>query len=188
MMTRLKNLIGIGRVTTVDDSGELQTMQVTEGAAGSGFIDRVLDKVRRVSEFGFASVPPIGSEIVMLRRGGDRSCSLVVATSHRPSRPREMQPGDAALYDVRGAIIKLTADGIVIEAAGQPVMIGGASKVTIDAPEVELTGALRVAQEITALTGGSPVAVGAMRDAYNAHRHTGVSAGSATSGATDHAA
>lgn len=190
----LQNLLGIGRATTIDDSNEVQTMQVTEGAAGSGFADRVIDKVKRVTEFGFSSAPPIDAEVVMFRRGGDRSCSMVIGTSHRPSRPRGLQPGDTVLYDVRGAVVKLTAGGLLIDAAGLPVVIQNASEVTIDAPTVHLTGNLVVdgtiaaAGTVTGLSEGSEVEIGALRDAYNAHKHTGVSSGSASTGATDHAA
>ncbi|MFC0683100.1 phage baseplate assembly protein V [Novosphingobium clariflavum] len=195
----LANLMGIGRATTIDDSGELQLMQVTEGAAGSGFADRVTDNVRRVTEFGFGSVPPIDSEVVMLRRGADRSCSLIMGTSHRPSRPRDLQPGDTIIYDVRGAKVKLSADGIEVDAAGLEIMVSNASKATLDVPDVYLTGNLHVAGDIdtegdfaaagaiTGLTGGTAIELGALRDAYNDHGHTGISTGTATSGKTDHA-
>ena len=182
----LANLLGIGRAKVIDDTGDLQLMQVTEGAAGSGFADRVLDKVKRLTEFGFSSVPPIDSEVVMIRRGGDRACSLVIATSHRPSRPKNLKPGDVALYDVRGAIIKLTEHGLEIDCAGLEAKLTNCSKVTLDAPDVVLTGTLHVAGEITAMTGGSAVGLGALRDAYNAHHHTGVTTGSGSTGGTDH--
>ncbi|QSR16075.1 phage baseplate assembly protein V [Novosphingobium sp. KA1] len=195
----LANLMGIGRATTIDDSGELQLLQVTEGAAGSGFAARVTDKVRRVTEFGFGSVPPIDSEVVMIRRGGDRSCSLVMGTSHRPSRPRDLKPGDTVIYDVRGAKVLLSAEGMEIDAAGLEVTVKNATKATIDVPDVYLTGNLHVAGDIdtegnfaaagtiTGLTDGASIELGALRDAYNDHGHTGVSTGTATSGKTDHA-
>lgn len=185
MWNRFTNLVGIGRMTTVDDSGEVQHMQVTEGAAGAGFIDRVIDKVRRITEFGFASVPPVDSEVVMIRRGGDRSCSIVIGTSHRPSRPKDLQPGDVAIYDVRGAIVKLTAAGVEIDGAGLEVKFTNCPSVTLNAPDVVMTGTLHVDGEITGLAGGATVSLGALRDAYNAHHHTGVTTGGGSSGATD---
>ena len=114
----LRDLIGIGRVTLADDTGQVQELQITEGAAGQGFADRVLDKVRRVGEFGFASVPPLGSEALLLRRLGQRALSIVIGTSHRPSRPTGLQPGDTGIYDVRGAKVMLTAEGLLTRLEG----------------------------------------------------------------------
>lgn len=185
MPRALQNLLGVGRATTVDDTGELQTMQVTEGAAGTGFAARVIDKVRRITEFGFTSVPPIDAEVVMFRRGGDRSCSIVVGTSHRPSRPRDLMPGDTAVYDVRGAILKFTDSGPILDCAGLELIIRNASKITLDCPDVEMTGNLLVTGTITGLNGAAPVEIGALRDAYNAHHHTGVQTGTGTSDGTD---
>lgn len=167
------NLLGFGQAKTADDTGELQLFQVVERAAGSGFEDRVLDKVRRVMEFGFTSVPPIDSEVVMLRGGGDRACSLIIATSHRPSRLKNMKPGDTALHDVRGAYLKFTEAGCEIDAAGLEVTIKNASKVTIDSADVVLTGDLHVAGEVYAKTNGAQVGLGQLRDAYNPHTHGG---------------
>jgi phage baseplate assembly protein V len=174
MMTRLLNLIGIGRVTMVDDTGEVQQMQITEGASGSGFADRILDNVCRILNFGFTSVPPEGSEAVMVRRGGSRAVSIVIATNHRPSRPTGLQPGDSAMYDVRGMIIKMTADGIVIEGKGLPITLRDTSGVHIE-------GKLTVDDDIIGLHGGSPLALSTIRSKFNAHGHGGISRGSATS-------
>lgn len=190
MLDKLANLIGIGRVTLLDDTGELQELQVTEGANGQGFADRVIDKIRRVSEFGFASAPPLGSEALMLRRGGDRSRSMVIGTSHRPSRPRDLKPGDSGIYDVRGAKVMLTADGLVIDCAGLPAVIQNASTITlkaetsvrIEAPTVECTG------DIVSRADGAQVSLNALRDAYAAHKHTAVQTGTGVSGLTDHTA
>jgi phage baseplate assembly protein gpV len=92
------------------------------------------------------------------------------------------------MYDVRGAILSFTAVGPILDCAGLPLIIRNASKVTIDAPEIEFTGNLKVSGTVTALTSGTAVELGALRDKYNAHKHTGVSTGSGTSGQTDSAA
>ena len=199
MLEALARLVGFGRATLVDDDGEVQLVQVTEGAAGTGFTDRVIDRVRRVSEFGFASVPPLGSEVMMLRRGAERSQSVVVGTSHRPSRPRGLKPGDTGIYDVRGAKVMLTEDGLVIDCAGLPAIVQNCptitlkatEKVVVDAPGAEFTGDLvangtiSAAGEITARTGGTSAALGALHDAYALHKHGLVQAGTGTSGPAD---
>lgn len=199
MREAFARLIGFGRASLIDDDGDMQLVQVTEGAAGNGFADRVIDRVRRVAEFGFASVPPLGSEVMMLRRGADRSQSVVVGTSHRPSRPRGMKPGDAGIYDVRGAKVILTENGLVIDCAGLPAIVQNCptitlkatEKVVIDAPETDLTGdvtiggAVSAVGEITARTGGTSTALGALRDAYALHKHGLVQTGTGASGPTD---
>ena len=191
-MIALRNMFGIGSVTLTDDTGDMQMLQVTERTAGHGIADRIMDKVRRVAEFGFASVPPIGSEALIARRNGERAQSMVIGTNHRASRPRNLQPGDTYLYDVRGQYVRLTAAGLEIDCAGLPAVIRNCStvtitateKVTIDAPAVECTGSLKVDKLLTG--DGTPIEIGALRDAYNAHKHTGVATGTASSGTTDH--
>lgn len=180
MIDRLINLLGFGRVSLVDDGEELQRVQVTEGAAGTGFADRVSDDVIRLAEFGFTSNPPIDAEVLLLRRSGDRSQSVVVATSHRPSRRRDLKPGDSAVYDVRGAYVWFTEDGIVIDGAGLPVIVRNTTKLRVEAELLEVTG------DVVSRADGAPVSLNALRDAYSAHGHVGVQAGSDTSGLTDH--
>jgi phage baseplate assembly protein V len=221
-MSFLANLVGIGRVKVVDDKGDLQLMQVEEGAEGKGFAKRITDKVRRFGQFGFASVSPVDAEVLLLRRHADRAQSIAIATNHRESRPKDMKPGDTVVYDVRGAKVQLTEDGLLIDCAGLParianattVSIEGSDKVHIEAPTIELegetisitatnkvhieaptielqgnvtgSGTLVAEGDVTARHGGTAVSVGALRDAYQAHKHGGVDTGGGTSGVSDH--
>lgn len=167
---KLFNLIGIGRITLNDDDGDLQLVQVTEGAEGEGFSDRVLDKVPRLTEFGFTSVAPDGAVCLVIRRFGERLKSIVVATSHPASRPKGLQPGDVCVYDVRGATVKFTSSGIVVDGAGQTVQV---------------IGDLHVTGDVVSRSGGASVSLNTVHDKYNAHKHTGVSTGAGLSGTTD---
>ncbi|KQN00574.1 phage baseplate assembly protein V [Sphingomonas sp. Leaf25] len=195
MIRELANLFGFGRVTLVDDDGELQRLQVTEGATGTGFADRVTDAVPMIGRFGFASVPPADSEVLLARRNGDRGKSIAIGTSHRPSRPKGLKPGDAGMYDVRGAKVLLTEDGLVIDCAGLPAIVKNAPTVTLqatdrivlDAPIIECTGAITAKGDATVRTDGTAVEVGKLRDAYAAHKHGGVTTGTGVSGLTDKA-
>ncbi|MDR3408476.1 MAG: phage baseplate assembly protein [Methylovirgula sp.] len=168
------NLVGAGRVTGADDSGEVQKLQVTESASGSGFADRVLDKVMRIFQFGFTSVPPLNSEVLTLRRKGDRTLTMVIGTSHRPSRPTGLQPGDAAMYDVRGVIIKMTAAGIEIDCQGLPLVVHNTSGMHVEGPIV-------ADGDITGLNTSDALALSQIRTKFNGHDHTGVQPGSGTS-------
>lgn len=164
MMARILNLIGIGKATLVDDSGEVAKIQVTEGARGSGGSDRVTDNVPRVGEYGFASALPANSEVLVIRRNGDRGNGIVIATQHRASRPTNMPVGDVWLYDLRGRAVKLTVDGIELDAAGGEVLVTNAAKVRC-ACDIETTG------DVVARADGSKVSLTALHDAYNMHKH-----------------
>lgn len=187
MMQGLLNLFGIGHATMIDDDGEIQLLQLTERAAGSGFKDRITDKVRRVMEFGFTSVPPIDSEILVVSLLGDRSGRVAIASSHRPSRIKGLKPGDVAIYDVRGAKIVLTEDGLQIDCAGLEAVIENCTtltikaseKVRIEADELEVTG------DVVSRADGTSVSLNALRDAYQAHKHGGVQTGSGSTATTD---
>jgi len=163
MMRELLRMIGFGKVTKANDAGELQYLQITQGALGKGFNDRVMDDVVRISEFGFVSVPPINAEVLLLHRGGDRSQSLVIGTSHRPSRPRNLKPGDSGFHDVRSAKVLLTENGLEADLKGKPARI--------------------VATDIVLVVDGVEISLKAIHDAYNAHKHP---VSGATTGVTDH--
>lgn len=187
MMRELLNLFGVGHATMVDDDGEVQKLQLTEKAAGSGFKDRVTDKVRRVMEFGFTSVPPIDSEVLVIGLLGDRSGRIAIATSHRPSRIKGLKPGDVALYDVRGAKIVFSEDGLQIDCAGLDAVIENCTTLTIKASEKVRIEAdqLEVTGDVVSRADGTSVSLNALRDAYHAHKHTGVQTGSGSTGLTD---
>jgi phage baseplate assembly protein V len=170
MIDRLLNLIGIGRVTLADDDGDVQLLQLTERAEGGDIGDRIIEKVRRACEFGFSSVPPLESDAVVVRMGGLRTQSIVVATGHKDSRPRGLKPGDVVIYDVRGRMVRLTEDGIEIDAAGGEITVTNASKIRADC-DIETTG------DVISRADGQSVSLNALHDAYNQHAHPPVAGG-----------
>lgn len=166
---RTVEIIGRGRITVVDDSGAVQRVQVTEPYLGAGGTDhRVLDKLPRLAEFGFTSNPPLESDVVTVRFGGRREMSVIVGTNHQPSRPKSLQAGDTAIYDVRGAIIKLTAAGIVVDGAGLPMTIQNVGTLTVK-------GDLHVTGDVLAQSDGSAISL-------THHVHSNVQSGSSNTG------
>jgi phage baseplate assembly protein V len=110
LWTRLLLSTRPGRVTLVDDTDTTQTVQAVLSAAEVG------DAVR-LAEYGFTSVPPEGSDCVVLAMGGNPDNGLViVATGHKASRLTGLQLGDVAIYDNRGQSVLLTGAGMVINA------------------------------------------------------------------------
>jgi len=152
---RIANMLGRGRITLTDDAGVIMSAQVDLGPQGASGPLYLADLVPVMGLFGHASVPPAGADCALIFLGGDRNRAAIIGHNHQASRLRGLGPGDSALYDVRGAYVKLTAGGLVTDAAGLRVAIQNASSVTItstgpvtvNAPTVNLGG-----------TGGAAVA------------------------------
>lgn len=125
---RMQLVVGRGRVTTSNDAGAVQLLQVRLGALETH------DNTPRLAEFGLATRPPTGSDVVVLFIAGDRSNGVAVASGHQSSRPTNLAEGESMLYDLWGKSIYLTeSGGIVINAKGTDVTINDAASVTINA-------------------------------------------------------
>lgn len=191
---RVLMMVGRGEARVVDDSKAVQMVQVFLGQL------ETRDNTPRVAEYGFASNPPIGTDCVVLFVAGDRDNGVVVATNSKEFRLKDLQPGEAALYN-KGRFIWIKNDKITIEAGDMPVEILNATTVTIEAstkivldtPVVECTGNITAEGNISA--DGNVVAGGNVTDSvrsmagdralYNAHKHTGVTTGAGLTGTTD---
>ena len=170
MIHRLQQMLRVGRVKLVDESGPIGRVQIDEGDLGKSGGRRIIDKVARVAHFGFAAVPPIGSEVMLASPAGDRTQTIAIGSNHQPSRLKDLKPGDSGIYDVRGAKVTLTADGLLIDCAGLPALVQNCptitlhatEKVTVDAPLVEVLHDLTVGGDASiagtaAITGDTTV-------------------------------
>lgn len=161
---RILSVVGVGLKSTGDDSGQAQTLQVQLGS------DEVRDNTPRLAEYGFTSNPPDGSHVTVLFVGGDRSNGVVIATNDPETRKRNLAPGEAAVYDNTGKWVYLQADGIEIEAAGQPVTVNGATSVTVNGSSAITLSA----PSITLKNAGAALkslCTQAMLELYNNHTH-----------------
>lgn len=133
-----------------------------DGLAGEQFQDAEL-----FQHYGYTSAPPDGAEHVILPIGGKSAHGVSVASEHRASRKRGLKPGETALYTAEGDYILLKNGRIIEVLAGTAltvnaptVTVTATTKVLLDTPQTELTGALTVAGTITgqgglAISGGS---------------------------------
>ncbi|NWC92615.1 MULTISPECIES: phage baseplate assembly protein V [unclassified Pseudomonas] len=152
LQRRIQLLAGWARVSFANDGKTAQLLQVKLNDS------ETRDDTPRIAEFGFTSVPPDGSDVLVVFLGGDRSKGVVVATGHQASRPVNLLAGESMLYDLAGKSVYLTQDGgIVIEAKNSPVTINNATQVTINAadeinfvtPLVKCSGDLQVAGQVS---------------------------------------
>ena len=180
---RLQMLVGLGRVTLVDDTGTVQMLQLKLGAL------ELRDRTPRLAEYGFASNPPAGSDAALLFVGGDRSNGVVIATGNQTYRLKGLANGDAAIYDSRGQSVWLTASGIVVNGAGLPLTVNNTPTVTVNAatqidlqtPKVSCSGDLDVAGSIVAqgdISDHGTKTMAGMRTVFNSHDHTDPQGGS----------
>ena len=169
---RVQLMSSWGRVTFSDDSKSAQILQIKLNNS------ETRDGTPRIAEFGLTSVPPDGSDVLVVFLGGDRSKGVVVATGHQASRPLGLVAGETMLYDLQGKHIYLTnGDGIVVEAGNTPVTVNNATTVTINAavkidmetPLLNVSGDIKAGGQIT----DGVRSMAADRAIYNGHNHGG---------------
>jgi phage baseplate assembly protein V len=178
LANRLRMLVGRGRLTASNDSGPVQTQQVKMSPLETG------DNRLRIAEFGFTSMPPIGSDAVVLFISGDRSAGVVIGTAHQSSRPRNLKSGETKIYSVDGKHVYLAGDHIEINANGQPVTVNNASTVTINASTSITcnTPVLKCTGDIVDNCNTNTRTMAGMRQVANSHTHnvTSVQTGGST--------
>lgn len=159
-----RDFLGLTRGTlrAVDDGKMAQTIDVDllseESSTG----------VEHIQQYGFSSHAPLdGKAEVLIARVGANGSYPTGFVSHRPSRPRNRQPGDSVMYDNRNQITEMIGDGIrtttpfdwsvdaggnVTIKAGGNISIEAAGKITLTAPDIVTDGFTHIGGE-----GGVPV-------------------------------
>lgn len=185
----LSNVLRL-RITTSDDSGPMQKLQVRLNEL------QTVDNVPHAFHFGLSSVAPDGSDAIVMFVGGDRGNGVVLGTNHADSRPKNLVAGESAVFNQVGIKIYLSKGGLVIEGAGLPITVNNAPTVTVNAstkvqlntPELDVSGSIKAGQSISAggditdntSSGGKSMAN--MRSVYDGHDHPieGIQGGSST--------
>lgn len=103
LKNKISLMIGRAILTAINDGGGIQQVQVSILAGES------MDKVARMQNFGFTSVPPKGSEGIILALQGNRENLVVVAADHRDFRVKGLAEGESAQYNKTGAKTVLKA-------------------------------------------------------------------------------
>ena len=78
---------------------------------------------------------------------GDRTQTIALGTNHQPSRPKILKTGDSIQHDIRGAMVWLSEDGVIIDGAGLPMVIRNCPTLTVTATQkiIIFSGRLYVA-------------------------------------------
>jgi phage baseplate assembly protein V len=143
---RVMQLVGRGRTTRVDDGGNAQVLQIRMGA------DELRDDTPRIAEYGFTSVPPAGTDAVVLFISGERSGGVVIATNNQTVRMRALGDGEVAIYDDKGRYMLLAAAGITVQGKDSPVAVETTAGVSVDAGgDVDVTAGGSIVGQAQAL-------------------------------------
>ncbi|WP_394294617.1 phage baseplate assembly protein V [Aeromonas rivipollensis] len=145
MMRRLRLIADRAVVTMVTDSLQRQGLQLKVLA------DETADDVERFQNYGHTSVPPTGSEAIVLGIGGARAGLVAIAVEDKSVRPKDLEAGDNCLYHLEGHRIILRKDGL-LELEAKTVIINASEKLTMMSPDTEIQGPLHVTGEITSDT------------------------------------
>lgn len=136
MWQRVRNILRTATLTAIDDSGPVQTAQIA-----SSYLETFPPRPV-IQQFGLASNPPANSDGLLFSPSGDPANGVVLGHNSQAHRPTGQPAGGTTLYDAFGNSVVLTqgtvtaktsagmsvtlsASGIAINPAGQPVTIDG---------------------------------------------------------------
>lgn len=138
---RLRLIADRAIVTLVNDALQRQNLQLKVLA------DEGADDVERFQNYGHTSVPPEGSEAIVLGLGGARAGLVAIAVEHKESRPKDLEAWDSCLYHRDGHRLILGKDGLAALSA-KSVIITAEEKTTTICSDNEFQGAMHVTLNI----------------------------------------
>lgn len=119
---RISGLMAAGRQTA--DTVLQKSTQTIQAAIGNG---ELKDGAPLFQQYGFASRPRPGTNILICFLAGDRSRPVVIATQEQKAWPRDLKPGEVCLYhpDTGSRILLATDGSIVLKPASGLVTLEG---------------------------------------------------------------
>lgn len=145
LQRRLRLIADRAIVTMVNDALQRQNLQLKVLA------DEGADDVERFQNYGHTSVPPAGSEAIVLGLGGARAGLVAIAVEHKGFRPKGLEDGDSCLYHLEGHNLTLHKDELA-ELTAKTVIIHATEKLIIISTDTEVQGPLHATGPITSDT------------------------------------
>lgn len=158
--------VTMAKVTASNDGGAVQALQTQTPMEVKGDTPRLM-------EFGFSSGLPAGADVVILCPNGDRSNAIVIASGHAASRHSGLNPGETVIFNQWGQYVKLTEDGIEVQANGKTVDVKQATQVTIEASEgATVKGPfMKCTGDVIDNCESNTTTLKQLREAFNQHNH-----------------
>jgi phage baseplate assembly protein V len=127
-----------GTITSTDDSGEVQLLQVRISPV------ETRDNTPAIYAYGYSSRPLVGAQAALTSGQGDRSQTVAQATHDGRYRWRNLAAGEVVLSTHEGDSVHFREGRIVAITCG--------TELRIDCPLVTITGDVRVQGDVIAGT------------------------------------
>jgi phage baseplate assembly protein V len=154
LLRKLARKILRGVVSLTYDNTGIQRTQVKT-------LDGDVYELPRYQQYGLTANPQNDSEAVVLMT--DESNGIVIAIDDRRYRLTGLAKGEVALYDDLGSKVHLQRDG--------NILVQTSTKITLDVPDVHVTGNITADGEIQDTATGNGISMSKMRSIYNSHDH-----------------
>ncbi|MDF7670233.1 phage baseplate assembly protein V [Orbaceae bacterium ESL0721] len=145
---KIQLLVSRAVVNMVTDTLKQQNLQVTLLA------NEVADDVERFQNYGHTSVPPAGSEAIVLSVGGKRQHLVAVAVDSKSVRMKNLKGGDSALYHLEGHHFLLTSEQLATLCCSQ-FQTKAQTAILFDSPQTQFTGNVDIMGGNSSATGTS---------------------------------
>ncbi len=155
---RISLMLGRAVLSLISDAEARQYVQF-EALKGE-----VKDRVERVQQYGFTSVPHPGAQVVFVAMGGNRDHLLAISVDDPRHRLFGLEIGEAAMFTDEGDKIVLKR-GRTIEITTKNLVVKASEKVLFETPVLECTGEIKD----RSTSGGQTMSE--MRTTYNTHIH-----------------
>ncbi|GAB5502762.1 phage baseplate assembly protein V [Pyruvatibacter sp.] len=129
---RIANMLARVVIKAVSENEGLRKVTV------SMLADEVKDGVEVFENYAFTARPLPGAEGLAVFPGGSRDVAFVVAVGDRRHRPRDLQPGEAAMHDDQMQHVRIYRDRI--EVSGKDLVKVVAPKVVVESADIHLGG------------------------------------------------
>lgn len=96
-----------GVLNLVKSGSDIQQVQV------SGLADETIQDLELMQHFGFTSVPPAGTQAVVIPLGGKTTHGIIVATENGSFRVKNLKNGEVAIYDSSGSTVILKNNRVI---------------------------------------------------------------------------
>ena len=148
---KLQLLVSRAVVNIVNDSFKQQNVQV------SLLSGETADDIERFQNYGHTSVPPAGSEAIMLSVGGKRQHLVAVAVDNKTARLKDLKIADSAVYHAEGHYLLLT-EGQLVKMLCKNLHVTADELILFETPQTQFTGNVRIMGGYSVTTGTSTAA------------------------------